>query len=356
MKKTFFTVGPSQTHPKLAALMREAFKKDIPSISHRGAEFQSLFAETIRSLKTLLNIPEDFHIFFLSSGTEGMERVLENCAGRKSFHLVNGSFGKRFYTAAVELKKEPEKIEASAGEGFDLRGIELPKGIELVCITQNDTSTGVMLSAKDIHGFKERYPDALFALDLVSSVPYADVDFSLIDCAFFSVQKGFGLPAGLGVLLLNERCVEKAERLQEEGLNIGTYHSVPTLLKFAQKNQTPETPNVLAIYLLNEVSKLLHAYGIENIRKETEQKAKLLYDFFDRHGAFSPFVKNPLWRSPTTLAIETPAGSSEVRKRLARAGCVVGAGYGEFKERQIRIANFPSHTIDDVKRLILALE
>ena len=35
----------------------------------------------------------------------------------------------------------------------------------------------------------------------------------MIDTAFFSVQKAFGLPAGLGVWIANEKCLEKAKRL-----------------------------------------------------------------------------------------------------------------------------------------------
>ena len=104
-----------------------------------------------------------------------------------------------------------------------------------------------------INSFKDKYPDALVVVDAVSSLPYPSFDFNKIDSVFFSVQKGFGLPAGLGVWIVNEKCLAKADKISKAGGSIGTYHSLPTLLANERKNQTPETPNVLSIYLLNKV-------------------------------------------------------------------------------------------------------
>jgi phosphoserine aminotransferase len=40
---------------------------------------------------------------------------------------------------------------------------------------------------------------------------------------------------------------------------------------------------------------------------------------------------------------------------LADNGIVVGSGYGKFKDSQIRIANFPMHRTEDVKKIIEVL-
>ena len=42
--------------------------------------------------------------------------------------------------------------------------------------------------------------------------------------------------------------------LQERGFAVGSYHSFASLVAGAEKRQTPETPNVLAIEVLGEVS------------------------------------------------------------------------------------------------------
>ena len=77
----------------------------------------------------------------------------------------------------------------------------------------------------------------------------------------------------------------------------------------------------------------------------------------------SPFVKDnkipasPAGRRSETIAvIETPEGSKEVIEKLKKNGLIVGTGYKDFKKKQIRIANFPSHKISDTKLLLREIE
>src|SRR5687768_16850182 len=95
-----FTPGPSQLYFTVADHARQAFKDGIPSISHRRKLFEQISSEATAGVRDLLNIPSDFHIFFTSSATEIWERAIQNLVEEKSFHLVNGSFSKRFYEIA----------------------------------------------------------------------------------------------------------------------------------------------------------------------------------------------------------------------------------------------------------------
>jgi len=163
------------------------------------------------------------------------------------------------------------------------------------------------------------------------------------------------MPAGLGVLIVNDKCIEKAKSLNERNISIGSYHNFLALHENALKFQNTETPNVLGIYLLGKVCDALIGKGIENIRKETEAKSKLIYDFLDEHKKLKPFVKDKTIRSHTIINIEAGDKQAEIKKQLAGKGILVGSGYGKFKDTQIRIANFPMHTIDDVRRIIEVL-
>ena len=135
-------------------------------------------------------------------------------------------------------------------------------------------------------------PSALLVVDAVSSLPYPDFDYSQLDSVFFSVQKGFGLPAGLGVWMVNEKCIAKAESLLSKGISIGSYHNIPSLQSHAVKYQTPETPNVLGIYLLSKVVGDMVRRGI---RHDYERKQNIKQHFFirrlDKHPVLKPFVK-----------------------------------------------------------------
>jgi phosphoserine aminotransferase len=156
----------------------------------------------------------------------------------------------------------------------------------------------------------------------------------------------------LGVIIVNERGIEKAQKLQRDGYSIGSYHSFPALLSSAAKNQTPETPNVLGIYLLGCVCDDMLKVGIDTVQKEIADKADRLYRFFDEHPIYRPFVEHPPWRSSTINVIEAPEGCLPVIQKLEEAGFIVGSGYGEYKERHVRIANFPSQNRVDLERLL----
>ena len=353
MKKIFFTPGPSQIFPTIPKHLKEALRKDILSLSHRSSRFKKIFYKTVDDLRQLLNIPKSHHIFFLSSGTEVMERVIENCVEKHSFHFVNGGFSQRFFETAIELKKVPFRHQVALGDGFDFDKVEINKKTELICVTQNETSTGVALDKKDIVLLKKNHPDKLLAVDIVSSAPYVNIDYSFADLVFFSVQKGFGLPAGLAVLIVSPEAIEKSKYLINKGVNVGSYHNFINLLKYADKGQTPETPNVLAIYLLGQVIKDMFKLGIRNIRKAIEKKVNILYNFFEESNLYRPFIKQSRFRSKTVIVVEVKNGSSNIIKKLTNKGYIVGNGYQKFKDKQIRIANFPAHSLASVKQLLV---
>ena len=217
-----------------------------------------------------------------------MERAIQNCVSEKSFHLVSGAFSERFYVTAVELNKRPEQL--LLGDDLACMDIVAPKDAEMICVTQNETSNGLSFPVDALRALRARNPEPLIAVDIVSAVPYLNLDFNLVDIAFFSVQKGFGLPAGLGVMLVGSRALEKSQILREKGTSVGSYHSFGELNKYAVKNQTPETPNVLGLYVFNAVLGDMLATGIERIRTQTEKQAAKLYTYFDeRSDRFTPF-------------------------------------------------------------------
>lgn len=349
--KINFTPGPSQLYFTVEDHVRTAFRDGIPTLSHRSKSFEKLYQRAVEGLRELLSLPSDYHIFFTGSATEIWERVIQNLVIDKSFHLVNGSFSKRFFEIATQLGKTPEKLEVANGQGFE-NVINIPNDIELIAITQNETSTGVSVPLELIYNLKIQNPHAIVAVDAVSSLPFPAFDYSKLDSVFFSVQKGFGLPAGLGVWMVNDRSISTAEVLQSNGIHIGTYHSLPTLKSFGVKNQTPETPNVLGIYLLGMVVDDMLRRGIETIRRETDYKAALLYHALEKHADLRPFVNDPLHRSKTVIVAETGVHTEEMTGKLMQNGMQPGDGYGPAKKTQLRFANFPTHSKEQFELLV----
>lgn len=352
MKHTFFTVGPSQIYPTVPKYVKEAVERNILSLSHRSGEFKNMFSDVVENIKQLLSIPSDYEIVFLPSATEAMERTLQGVVEKESFHIVHGAFGKKFKEIADDLGKKASVYQ------LDITGfadeIEIPKSVELVCLTQSDTSNGSWISPEFIYQIKKKYPEKLIAIDIVSSVPIVNLDFSKVDIAFFSVQKGFGLPAGLGVMVISPDAYKKAQQVKDKGYSIGSYHSLLSLIQQAKKFQTPETPNVLGIFLFKQVLRDMLEKGIGTIRKQADIKASMLYEFFDQHQEYKPVITHPDFRSSTVIVVEA-RDTETIHTRLSKEGMKVGKGYGSKEDDHIRIANFPSHTVDQIEMLIQAL-
>ena len=109
----------------------------------------------------------------------------------------------------------------------------------------------------------------------------------------------------------------------------------------------------MAIYVLGMVAEDMNKIGIENIRKETDKKASLLYDFAKKSDQFDIFVENENHRSATVVVLNCRDLAGELISRLKEeTGMVLGAGYGKMKETQIRIANFPAVDVGQVESLI----
>jgi phosphoserine aminotransferase len=346
-----FTPGPSQLYFTVADHIKTAIRADIPSLSHRSASFENIFAGATNGLRELLSIPANYSIVFTSSATEIWERSIENLVEENSYHFVNGAFSKRYHEIATQLHKNAIKIEVKEGEGFGTQ-YKIPADTEVIAITHNETSTGVSWPLNDIYKIRRENPNALLVIDAVSSLPYPTIDFNQVDSVFFSIQKGFGLPAGLGVWVVNERCLAKAEALLTKGISIGTYHNLPTLYSFAKKNQTPETPNVLAIYLLSKVVKDFLRRGIQIIRNETEYKAAIVYQTLQAHEFINPFVNEAAYQSKSVIVANTGSKTKEIAAVLQAKGLSPGDGYGKSKETQLRFANFPAHSKEQYELLV----
>jgi len=348
--KINFTPGPSQLYFTTEDHVRQALRENIGSLTHRSKAFEAIFKQATEGLKELLSIPEHFHIFFAGSATEIWERSIQNLVEKESLHLVNGAFSNRYHEIATQLNKSATKVEVAKGRGFN--EVQIPSSTELIAVTHNETSTGVALPLEFIHGLKEKNKEALVIVDAVSSLPYPQFDYSKIDSVFFSVQKGFGLPAGLGVWVVNDRCIAKAEKLQSKGIVIGTYHSLPTYIANSKKNQTPETPNVFGIYLLAKVVNDMLTKGIGTIRKETEYKAAILYQALQSNKLMKTFVTEEKFQSRTVIVADCGEHTQQVSQLLQSKSLYPGEGYGELKKSQLRFANFPTHSKEQYELLV----
>jgi phosphoserine aminotransferase len=350
----FLTPGPTKTQSDLPKWLKEAIDTNVVNLSHRTKWFEDIFAEVVAKLRTLLSIPNDYVIAFTSSATEVWERSIQNLVVNESFHIVNGEFSQRHSNFSRKLGRK--NVEHLIDVTFDgsLDEINIPNSCELICFAQNETSTGMMFSNEEIVKLKKKYPNQLVCADIVSAAPSLDLDYNSVDCAYFSVQKGFGLPAGLGVVILSPNAINRASEIEKKQ-SIGTYHSFLNLAEHASKNQTPETPNVLAIWLLNKTLDTYLSEGISNLRNRVRQQHRHLVSELSKL-CFNSLVTSDKYQSRSVVAATTPTSAKEIKSKLENLKILVGGGYGKYVDTAIRIANFPMHTSEEHNELIKTLK
>ena len=350
----FFTPGPSQLYPTVKKHINTALDLDITSISHRSDQYKEIHKAVVDGLDELLNLNDQYTVFFGGSATEMMERVLQIRLVKHSVHLVNGAFSKRFYQIARAENLDTTIFFRKDGKGFDMPMEEIPGHADVLCLTHNETSTGVITPLTFIESVKLKSPKLKIILDVVSSIPVIPFNAAAVDCAFFSVQKGFGLPSGLGVLLMKNTFLQDVLTADDLG-DDERYHSISSWYKYGSKYQTPETPNVIGIYLLGKIIHDMIAVGIDKIRAETMHKFNLIKKMVQAHPDLSMFVGLEKFQSPSVSTISVKGGSQRIVSKLMTEGMQVGFGYGKYKMDQIRIANFAAHSIKDIETLCDAI-
>jgi phosphoserine aminotransferase len=355
MKATYFTAGPSQLNSNYITYHAEAMSLNLGSLNHRSEGFRKIYQHTDEQLRVLLNLTTNHQIYFAGSATEIWERMILNLVDENSFHLVNGSFSQRFYEFSQLLGKNATAYSVKHGEGFNLSNFKIPSNSELICTTQNETSSGVFLPSDLLVDIKKSNPASLLCTDLVSIAPISNVDYGYVDSSFFSVQKAYGMPPGLGVWIVNDKCIAKAEALTAKGINVGAQNSILSYAKNYSNWETPSTPNVVAIYILGKIAEEMNQKGIEKIRQEIKSKANLVYDFAQKSSKYEIVVTEDKFQSESIIVLKYHDNNTALLSNLKSKGIHVSSGYGPYKNSEIRIANFPATTFEDLEKLLVEL-
>lgn len=346
-----FAPGPSKVYDALPHYMQDAFDQGILSANHRSGAFMQLYQETEQLMREKLHMPDDYKLLFTSSATENWEIISQSIVERASFHIYSGSFGKKWFEYAKHIVPASSALKLEANQAVDIAGLEISEEFDVIAITQNETANASQVPMSVIEAIGGKFPEKMIAVDTTSSMGGIEMDFSLADIWYASVQKCFGLPAGLGVLIVSPKAIEKALQKGEKG----RYNSLNFMLENAAGFQTHYTPNVFGIYLLNRVLKDLPE--IQHVDARLRARMKNLENTIAQSEKFRMLVDNELTRSTTVMGV---AGSEElisaVKKAAEKEGMQLGSGYGPLKPTSFRIANFPAITDAEFNRLITFLK
>jgi phosphoserine aminotransferase len=342
-----FAPGPSKVHDALPTYLQDAFNEGILSANHRGGPFMKLYQETESLMRQKLHMPEDYSLLFTSSSTENWEIVSQSIVESASFHIYSGSFGKKWIELAQHIIPASIGMKIDANQAIDVQNLDIPEEFDLIAITQNETANTSQVSMEMIEAIGNKFPEKMIAVDSTSSMGGIEFDFPLADIWYASVQKCFGLPAGLGVLILSPKAIEKTVRKGENG----RYNSLNFMLENSRAYQTHYTPNVLGIYLLNRVLKDMPE--IQHVDTHLRGRMSKLEDCIAKTKSLRMLVTNGATRSTTVMGVTgTEDIISKVKSEAKAAGMKLGGGYGHLKPISFRIANFPAITDSEMTKVI----
>jgi phosphoserine aminotransferase len=325
-----FYPGPSKVYPLVKDFAKEAFENGILEENHRSEPFMQLLEDCTKLFKNHLNIPSDYKVFFVTSATEAWEICAQSLFGYAPVKFYyNGAFGEKWM-------KYSERIYGDVSEGkfsVDQKILLDTSFAGDVCIVANETSNGTQVNPAD---FKDVMSEnSLLYVDAVSSLGGIDYEISDADVWISSSQKCFGLPSGMGIMLVSPKALARAKTLGDGKF----YNSLLFIEENFDKLQTPYTPNILSVYLLKRL--LENLPNIKEVSQNLVIRAKKLYEYFDSTESLKPLVLNNEVRSQTLVAIKC-SDLKELQAYLAKNDITIGKGYGEWKDSTFRIANFPA--------------
>jgi phosphoserine aminotransferase len=336
-----FYPGPSKVYPQVEQYISEAFASGLISSNHRSTGFMQLLEKTIADLKTKLDVPAGYEVYFVSSATECWEIIAQSLLIDSSLHIYNGAFGEKWMEYTHRISHRTSDAAFGLNETLLMDRSAVFSRNELICVTYNETSNGTKIPDGFLLDIRKKV-DNLIAVDATSAMAGVTLPWENADIWYASVQKCFGLPAGLAVMIVSPKAVERAIQVGERK----HYNSLLFIRDNFLKFQTPFTPNILGIYLLGKVMQQIAP--IEEVDTQTRRRAHDWYAFLLEYG-YELVVENSAMRSDTVIAVRAGKERIDALKNAARQeGITLGNGYGKEKDTNFRIANFPAISDEEI--------
>jgi len=351
MYKKLFIPGPVNVTEDVLQKMA------TPMIGHRTKEASILQRSISDKLRKLMYTKNEI-LLSTSSGSGLMEGAIRSCTQKRAAVFSCGNFGNRWFKMAEDNNVPADKFEVEWGLPNTAESIDqvLATGkYDLITVTHNETSSGVMNPVEEIAQVMKKYPEVIFCIDAVSSLGGAkiEVDKLGIDICITSSQKCLGLPPGLSLCSISEKALEAARKVKFRG----TYFDLLQIYEYIQKKdyQYPSTPSVSHMFALD--------YQLDKILKEG------LDNRFARHTEMANYVRAWAKEKFALLAQEEFASNTvtcvkntreisvgDLNKALGERGFMISNGYGKLKEKTFRIAHMAEATLAEIKELLSIID
>ncbi len=285
MKKHNFSAGPSilpevaYVNAAKAIIDFNGTGLSILSISHRTKDFEDVLNSAQSLMRELLNIPDNYHIYFVGGGASTQFfHIPANFLGKKAGYVNTGVWTKKAIKEA-KLYGEVEIVASSEDKNFSYipKNFAIPSDLDYLYICTNNTIYGTEYKC-DINS-----PVPLIA-DMSSDILSRPIDVSKYALIYGGAQKNLA-PAGVSFVIIRDDMLQRVVRPLPTMMNVNTH---------VENNSMFNTPPVFPIFVMNETLKWIKSLGgVEAMYKLNVEKAKILYDEIERNSLFRPTVAEP---------------------------------------------------------------
>lgn len=349
--KKLFIPGPTQVHPDVLAKMA------TPMIGHRSKDASDLQRRITEKMRKVMFTSGKIALS-TSSGTGLMEGAIRSATAKRAMVFSVGDFGNRWADLA-KLNDVPVDLHVE-----ELGNPTMPLTVDnylktgkydVVTITHNETSTGIMNPIESISEIVKKYPDIVWLVDCVSSMggTKVEVDKLGIDICITSSQKALALPPGLALCSVSPKAEERFKKVGNKGYYFDLKNIIETIDK--KDHQYSSTPSLSHMFALDFQLDRIEKEGLENRFLRHIEMAEFTINWGNEF--FKTFPK-PGFESMTVTCINNTRGFnfSDLNKELGRRGMQISNGYGVLKDKTFRIAHMGELQMADMIEVTSAIE
>ncbi len=333
--------GPTNVPDRILRAM------DLPTIDHRGPEFQRLGSEVLAGIRSIFGTKNPV-VIYPASGTGAWEAALVNTLspGDRVLMFETGHFSTLWREMATKLGLEIDYVAGDWRSGADPAALEerlladREHRIKAVCVVHNETSTGVVSRVAELRQAIDRARHrALFMVDTISSlgsIAYRHDEWG-VDVTVAGSQKGLMLPPGLSFNAIGDKALAAhgAARLPR------AYWDWTAMLAANSAGVFPFTPATNLLYGLREAIAMLHEEGLDRVFARHARHAAATRAAAAAWG-LEIVARNPAEYSGALTGLIMPDGHDADRLRaviLDGFDLSLGQGLGKLKGRIFRIGH-----------------
>lgn len=351
MKRIYnFSAGPA-TLPEavLLTIQSQLYNTNntgmsVMEMSHRSSSFEAILSKTKQSLKTVLQIPDNYSILFLQGGASlQFSMIPMNFNKNKTIDLIHTGVWSQKAMEEASIFTKVNVIASGEDQGF----LSLPLMDDIKANPLADYCYYVSNNTIYCTQFKEipiQHPTLI--CDMSSDICSKPIDVSKYALIFAGAQKNLGIAGVTVVIIRNDLLDQIASPL-------------PAMLDYrvhVKNDSLYNTPSTFGIYVTGLICEwIIQQGGLKSIEQLNQQKAELLYQAIDESSLFVNKVKKS---DRSLMNVSFTSDNDEVDKAFIKFAQTYGCDglKGHRLAKGCRASLYNAMTLEGVATLVNAIK